>query len=125
MFVDRVPATLAHLRHDLPHSALAVLLRVDRSTVSAAIRQVRPLLAARGFAVPDRIRLRTIEDVFAYAEAEDVKLRIDSTGVQVRRLTRSRIRDKTPGTGLRTSMCTASSSRLRTGTTSAPCRRSR
>ncbi|MFE2411624.1 hypothetical protein ACFXDE_25065, partial [Kitasatospora sp. NPDC059408] len=31
VFVDRVPATLAHLRHDLPHSALAALLGVDRS----------------------------------------------------------------------------------------------
>ncbi|WP_306080367.1 transposase family protein [Streptomyces sp. MNU77] len=64
MFVDRVLVTLAHLRHDLPHSALAVLLGVDRSTVSAAIRQVRPLLTARGFAVPDQpaIRLRTIEE---------------------------------------------------------------
>jgi hypothetical protein len=43
--------------------------------------------AARGFAVPDQpgIRLRTIEDVFAYAEAEDVELRIDGTDVQVRR----------------------------------------
>jgi Helix-turn-helix of DDE superfamily endonuclease len=43
VFVDRVLVTLAHLRHDLPHSALAVLLGVDRSTVSAAIRQVRLL----------------------------------------------------------------------------------
>ncbi|WP_329182949.1 transposase family protein [Actinacidiphila glaucinigra] len=87
VFVDRVLATLAHLRHDLPHSDLAVLLGVDRSTVSVAIRQVRPLLAARGFAVPDQpgIRLRTIEDVFAYAEAEDVELGIDGTDVQVRR----------------------------------------
>ncbi|WP_018560249.1 MULTISPECIES: transposase family protein [unclassified Streptomyces] len=87
MFVDRVLATLAHLRHDLPHSDLAVLLGVDRSTVSVAIRQVRPLLAARGFAVPDQpgIRLRTIGDVFAYAEAEDVELGIDGTDVQVRR----------------------------------------
>ncbi|MFF3072068.1 transposase family protein [Kitasatospora sp. NPDC057936] len=67
VFVDRVPATLAHLRHDLPYSALAALLGVDRSMLSAAIRQVRPLLAARGFAVPDQpgIRLRTIEDVNA------------------------------------------------------------
>ncbi|MEV7024382.1 transposase family protein [Kitasatospora sp. NPDC093558] len=54
VFVDRVPATLAHLRHDLPQSALAALSGVDRSTVSAAIRQVRPLPAARGFAVPDQ-----------------------------------------------------------------------
>nr|WP_229882529.1 transposase family protein [Streptomyces alanosinicus] len=44
--------TLTHLRHDLPHAALAELYRVDRSTVSAAVREVRGLLAERGFAVP-------------------------------------------------------------------------
>ncbi|MER6572876.1 transposase family protein [Streptomyces sp. NPDC001093] len=87
MFVDRVLVTLVHLRHGLPHAALAVLFGVDRSTVSGAIRQVRPLLAARGCAVPDRpgIRLRTLEDVFAYAEAEGVEVRLDGTDVQVRR----------------------------------------
>ncbi len=43
--------------------------------------------AARGFAVPARegVRLRTLEDVFAYAAAEGVTLRIDGTEVQVRR----------------------------------------
>ncbi|MER5757392.1 hypothetical protein [Streptomyces sp. NPDC002088] len=40
------------LRHQLPHEVLAELSEVDRSTVSEAVRQVRPLLAARGFAVP-------------------------------------------------------------------------
>ena len=74
-------------RLGLPHAALAELYGVDRSTVSAAIRQVRPLLAARGFAVPDRpgLRLQTLEDVFAYADAEGVDLRIDGTEAQVRR----------------------------------------
>ncbi len=87
MFVDRLLVTLVHLRLGLPHAALAELYRVDRSTVSNAIREVRPLLAARGFAVPDLpgIRLRTLEDVFAYAQAEGVCLRIDGTEVQVRR----------------------------------------
>lgn len=86
-FVDRLLVTLVHLRLGLPHAALAELYRVDRSTVSAAIRQVRPLLAARGFAVPDRpgVRLRTLEEVFAYADFEGVDLRIDGTEVQVRR----------------------------------------
>ncbi|WTJ47359.1 transposase [Streptomyces atratus] len=85
--VDRLLVTLVHLRLGLPHAALAELYRVDRSTVSAAIRQVRPLLAARGFAVPDRpgVRLRTLEDAFAYADFEGVDLRIDGTEVQVRR----------------------------------------
>ncbi len=87
MFVDRLLVTLVHLRLGLPHAALAELYGVDRSTVSGAIREVRPLLASRGFAVPERpgVRLRTLEDVFAYAEAEGVSLRIDGTEVQVRR----------------------------------------
>lgn len=87
VFLDRLLATLVHLRLGLPHAALAKLFDVDRSTISTAIREVRPLLAARGFAVPDRrgLRLRTLEDVFAYAEAEDVDLRIDGTEVKVRR----------------------------------------
>ncbi|MFJ3204780.1 transposase family protein [Streptomyces sp. NPDC086989] len=75
------------MRLGIPHAALAELYGVDRSTVSGAIREVRPLLATRGFAVPDRpgVRLRTREDLFAYADAERVDLRIDGTEVQVRR----------------------------------------
>ena len=44
-------------------------------------------MAARGFAVPGKpgLRLRTLADVFAYAAAEGVQLRIDGTEVQVRR----------------------------------------
>jgi hypothetical protein len=82
-FTDRVIATLVHLRFQLPHAALAELYRVDRSTVTRAIREVRPLLAARGFAVPGHqgLRLRTLADVFAYAAAEGVELRIDGTEV--------------------------------------------
>ncbi|MFD8897604.1 transposase family protein [Streptomyces ardesiacus] len=87
VFVDRLLVTLVHLRLGLPHAALAELYLVDRSTISNAVREVRPLLAARGFAVPDRpgIRLRTLEDLFAYADAEGVELLIDGTEVQVRR----------------------------------------
>ncbi|MFH9956001.1 transposase family protein [Streptomyces roseolus] len=84
---DRLLVTLVHLRLGLPHAALATLYSVDRSTVSGAIREVRALLAARGFAVPDHpgLRLRTLEDLFAYADAEGVRLRIDGTEVQVHR----------------------------------------
>ncbi|WP_433544567.1 transposase family protein (plasmid) [Streptomyces sp. CA-294286] len=80
-------ATLIHLRHDLPHAVLALMYGVDRSTVTRAVGEVRGLLAGRGFAVPDRpgVRLRTLEDVFAYAQAEGVRLRLDATEVQVRR----------------------------------------
>ncbi len=87
VFVDRVVVTLVALRFQLPHAALAELYRVDRSTVTRAIREVRPLLAARGFAVPSHPgpRLRTLADVFACASAEGVELRFDGTEVQVRR----------------------------------------
>jgi hypothetical protein len=87
VFTDRVIATLVILRFQLPHAALALFYGVDRSTITRAVHEIRPLLAARGFAVPDRpeLRLRTLADVFAYAAAEGVKLRIDGTEVQVRR----------------------------------------
>lgn len=87
VFVDRLVVTLIHLRHDLPHAVLGLLFGVDRSTVTRAVGQIRTLLAERGCAVPDRpgIRLRTVEDVFAYAQAEGIELRLDATEVQVRR----------------------------------------
>ena len=86
-FTDRVIVTLVHLRFQLPHQALAVMYGVGRSTVSRAIGEVRPLLAARGFAVPGEpgIRLRTLADVFASAAARGVTIRLDGTEVQVRR----------------------------------------
>ena len=86
-FTDRVIVTLVYLRFQLPHAALAELYGVDRSTVTRAVREIRPLLAARGFAVPGGpgVRLRTLADVFAYAAARGVTLRIDGTEVQVRR----------------------------------------
>jgi len=83
-FTDRVIVTLVYLRFQLPHAALAGLYQVDRSTITRAIGEIRPLLAARGFAVPGR-RLRTLADVLAYAAAEGVELRLDGTEVQVRR----------------------------------------
>ena len=86
-FTDRVIVTLVYLRLQLPQPALAALYGVHRSTVTRAVREIRPLLAARGFAVPHRpgLRLRTLADVFAYASSCGVELRIDGTEVQVRR----------------------------------------
>jgi hypothetical protein len=86
-FTDRVIATLVILRFQLPHAALAVFYRVDRSTITRAVHEIRPLLAERGFAVPGQpgLRLKTLADVFAYAACQGVKLRIDGTEVQVRR----------------------------------------
>jgi hypothetical protein len=87
VFTDRVITTLVILRFQLPHAALAVFYGVDRSTITRAVHEVRPLLAARGFAVPDGpdLRLRTLADVFAYAASQGAELRIDGTEVKVRR----------------------------------------
>lgn len=60
---------------------------VSSSTVDRAVSEVRPLPAARDFAVPDRpgVRLKTLADVFADFEAEGITLRIDGTEAQGRR----------------------------------------
>ena len=86
-FADRVIVTLVVLRFQLPHAALAVFYGVDRSTITRAVHEIRPLLAARGFAVPGApgVRLRTLADVVAYAASQGVRLRVDGTEVQVRR----------------------------------------
>ncbi|MFE9535615.1 hypothetical protein [Streptomyces sp. NPDC006691] len=78
---------MVHLCTGLPHAALAELHGTARSAVSRAIGEIRPLLAVRGFAVPNRpeIRLRTLADVFAYADIEGIRLRIDGAETQVRR----------------------------------------
>jgi hypothetical protein len=70
--VDRVIATLVIMRFQLPHAALAVLYDVDRSTLTRAVHEIRPLLEQRGCAVPGRpgVRLQTLADVFAYAAAK-------------------------------------------------------
>ena len=86
-FPDRVIVTLVVLRFQLPHAAVAVFYGVHRCTITRAVGEIRPLLAARGFAVPGKsgLRLATLADVFACAAAEGVQLRIDGTEVQVRR----------------------------------------
>ena len=67
MFTDRVLVTLAVLRLQIPHAALAVMFGINRSTVTRAVHEVRPLLAGRGHATPQGQRLSTLADVFAYA----------------------------------------------------------
>ncbi|MFH8619975.1 transposase family protein [Streptomyces sp. NPDC017979] len=55
MLVDRVLLTLANLRLDMPHAALAELFDVDRCTVTKAIGQIRPLLARLVLATPTAV----------------------------------------------------------------------
>ncbi|MEU8952634.1 hypothetical protein [Streptomyces sp. NPDC048489] len=72
---------MIHLRHDLPHSVLGLLIGVERFTVTRAIGEIRTLLAEWGCAVSGSLglRFRTLTDVFAYVQAEGIELRLDAT----------------------------------------------
>ncbi|MFI6899453.1 transposase family protein [Streptomyces sp. NPDC050256] len=59
-FVDRILAALVHLRQGVAHDVLACWFGVDRSTVTRAIGEVRPLLGERGCALSPDVRLRTL-----------------------------------------------------------------
>jgi hypothetical protein len=85
VLTDRVLVTLAVLRLQVPHAALAQMYGVHRSTVTRAVREIRPLLAGRGYATPAGPRLHTLADVFAYAAACGIRLHADGSEVQVRR----------------------------------------
>src|SRR5207237_976225 len=85
VFTDRVLVTLAVLRLQIPHAALAVMYGVHRSTVTRAVHEIRPLLAGRGYATPQGRRLHTLPGVLAYASAHGIRLRIDGSEIQVRR----------------------------------------
>ncbi|OMI84677.1 transposase, partial [Streptomyces sp. M1013] len=63
VFVDRLLATLVHLRHGITHDVLACWFGVDRSTITRAVGEVRPLLAERGCTVSPDVRLRSLAEV--------------------------------------------------------------
>ncbi|WP_406389665.1 transposase family protein [Streptomyces sp. NBC_00887] len=48
VFVDRLLATQVRLRHGVTHDVLACWFQVDRSTITRAVGEIRPLLADRG-----------------------------------------------------------------------------
>ncbi|MEU3394930.1 transposase family protein [Streptomyces albidoflavus] len=85
VFVDRLLATLVHLRHATTHDVLACWFGVDRSTITRAIGEVRPLLAERGCTVAPDIRLRTLAEVIDHLGASGQTGIIDGTEVRVRR----------------------------------------
>lgn len=60
VFVDRLQATLVHLRHATTHDVLAAWFGGDRSTITRAVNEIRPLLAERGRRVEDGRRLRPL-----------------------------------------------------------------
>src|SRR6478752_4468430 len=85
VFVDRLLATLVHLRHGVTHDVLACWFGVDRSIVTRAIGEVRPLPTERGCHVAPGLRLRTIADVIAHLGATGRTGIIDATETRIRR----------------------------------------
>ncbi|SFT98601.1 Helix-turn-helix of DDE superfamily endonuclease [Geodermatophilus amargosae] len=85
VFIDRLLATLVHLRHGVTHDVLACWFGVSRSTITRAVGEVRPLLAERGCTVEGGIRLRTLADVVAHLGATGQVGLLDATEVRVRR----------------------------------------
>ncbi|WP_260327393.1 transposase [Streptomyces sp. TLI_185] len=85
VFVDRLLATLVSLRHGTTHDVLACWFGVDRSTLTRAIGEVRPLLAQRGCTVAPGIRLRTLTAVLDHLGAGGRTGIIDGTEIRARR----------------------------------------
>lgn len=85
VFVDRLLATLVHLRHATTHDVLACWFGVDRSTITRAIGEVRPLLAERGCTISPGVRLRTLAEVVDHLDAGGKTGIIDGTEIRVRR----------------------------------------
>ncbi|MFE3866159.1 transposase family protein [Streptomyces goshikiensis] len=85
VFIDRLLATLVHLRHGATHDVLACWFGVDRSTITRAIGEVRPLFAARGCTIAAGVRLRTLAEVIDQLGASVQTGIIDGTEIRVRR----------------------------------------
>ncbi|MDU9000804.1 transposase family protein [Streptomyces mirabilis] len=90
VFVDRLLATLVHLRHGATHDVLACWFGVDRSTITRAIGEVRPLLAERGCSVTPGVRLQTLAQVVDHLGTTGKTRIIDGTEIRVRRPTAGR-----------------------------------
>ncbi|WP_189828577.1 transposase family protein [Streptomyces finlayi] len=85
VFVDRLLATLVHLRHGATHDVLACWFGVDRSTITRAVNEMRPLLAERGCTVSQGVRLRTLAEVVSHLGRSGKTGIIDGTEIRVRR----------------------------------------
>ncbi|GAA4994620.1 hypothetical protein GCM10023205_79240 [Yinghuangia aomiensis] len=85
VFVDRLLATLVHLRHGTTHDVLACWFGVDRSTITPVISEVRPLLAERGCTVSPGVRLKTLAEVVDDLGATGKTGTADGTETRVRR----------------------------------------
>ncbi|MEU7297968.1 transposase family protein [Streptomyces exfoliatus] len=67
------------------HDVLACWFGVDRSTITRAIGEIRPLLAERGCTISPGVRLRTLAEVIDHLGASGQTGIIDGTEIRVRR----------------------------------------
>jgi hypothetical protein len=66
---DRLLAAMLHYRLALPQTVIAALFRVTAETVNHRIRDLRRLLEQDGTTLqPAQTRLRTLDDLYRYAE---------------------------------------------------------
>ncbi|MFC8248509.1 transposase family protein [Streptomyces chartreusis] len=73
------------MRHGTTHDVLTCWFGVDRSTITRAIGEVRPLLAPRGCTIAPRIRRCALAGVIPHLGAGNQTGIIDSTEIRVRR----------------------------------------
>ncbi|MFF5924323.1 transposase family protein [Streptomyces flavochromogenes] len=85
VFVDRLLAALVHLRHGATHDVLSCWFGVDRSTITRAVGEVRPLLAERGCTISPGVRLRTLAEIIDHLGASGQTGIVDGTEIRVRR----------------------------------------
>ncbi|MGW9597538.1 transposase family protein [Streptomyces chartreusis] len=78
-------ATLVSLRHGTTLDVQACWFSVDRSTITRASGEVRPLFAQRGGTVAPGVRLGSLAEVLEYLGADDRTGIIYGTEIRVRR----------------------------------------
>ncbi|MEV7568765.1 helix-turn-helix domain-containing protein [Streptomyces tanashiensis] len=84
VFSDRLLATLVHLRHGASHDVPARWFGVDRSTITRAIGEVRPLLTTGGCSITPGVR-RTLAEVIEHLGASGQTGITEGTEIRVRR----------------------------------------
>ncbi|WP_329347745.1 transposase [Streptomyces sp. NBC_01261] len=85
VFVGRLSTTLVHLRHGATHGVPTCRFGVDRSPITRAIGDTRPLPSMRGCTVAPDVRLRTLAEVIDDLGAGGQTGIIDGTEIRVRR----------------------------------------
>jgi hypothetical protein len=89
-FVNRLLAALVHLRHGTTHDVLACWFGVDRSTMTRAIGEMRPLLAERGCTISSDVPLRNLAEVVDHLGATGKTGVFEGTEIRVRRSRKQR-----------------------------------